>query len=110
MRPAPALQVIGLNGDGRASPLPALPLPCPAGNCVVLKPSEFSRSTEKVLAEVLPQYLDQVSRAWGGPSSYTQAEQGQTGPPGKTRVPTSILPPLGCGAMARPLSPQPLSL
>uniref|UniRef100_A0A8C7B298 Aldehyde dehydrogenase domain-containing protein n=1 Tax=Neovison vison TaxID=452646 RepID=A0A8C7B298_NEOVI len=37
-----------------------------AGNCVVLKPSEFSRSTEKVLAEVLPRYLDQVSRAWSG--------------------------------------------
>ncbi|XP_075404096.1 aldehyde dehydrogenase family 3 member B2 isoform X2 [Tenrec ecaudatus] len=30
-----------------------------AGNCVVLKPSEQSQSTEKVLAEVLPQYLDQ---------------------------------------------------
>lgn len=29
-----------------------------AGNCVVLKPSEVSRSTEKVLAEVLPRYLD----------------------------------------------------
>lgn len=32
----------------------------PAGNCVVLKPSEISQSTEKVLAEVLPRYLDQV--------------------------------------------------
>uniref|UniRef100_A0A8C9UKR9 Aldehyde dehydrogenase n=1 Tax=Spermophilus dauricus TaxID=99837 RepID=A0A8C9UKR9_SPEDA len=31
-----------------------------AGNCVVLKPSEISKSVEKVLAEVLPQYLDQV--------------------------------------------------
>ncbi|XP_025212008.1 aldehyde dehydrogenase family 3 member B2 isoform X1 [Theropithecus gelada] len=30
-----------------------------AGNCVVLKPSEISQGTEKVLAEVLPQYLDQ---------------------------------------------------
>lgn len=32
-----------------------------AGNCVVLKPSEVSSSIEKVLAEVLPRYLDQVS-------------------------------------------------
>uniref|UniRef100_A0A8C6CAX7 Aldehyde dehydrogenase 3 family member B1 n=1 Tax=Monodon monoceros TaxID=40151 RepID=A0A8C6CAX7_MONMO len=32
-----------------------------AGNCVVLKPSEISKSTEKVLAEVLPRYLDQSS-------------------------------------------------
>ncbi|XP_045414259.1 aldehyde dehydrogenase family 3 member B2-like isoform X3 [Lemur catta] len=32
-----------------------------AGNCVVLKPSEISKATEKVLAEVLPQYLDQSS-------------------------------------------------
>lgn len=53
-----------------------------AGNCVVLKPSEISKNTEKVLAELLPQYLDQVSMAlpikqlapphlcpgqWGGP-------------------------------------------
>lgn len=27
---------------------------------MVLKPSEISKSTEKVLAEVLPRYLDQV--------------------------------------------------
>uniref|UniRef100_A0A8C6G107 aldehyde dehydrogenase [NAD(P)(+)] n=1 Tax=Moschus moschiferus TaxID=68415 RepID=A0A8C6G107_MOSMO len=32
-----------------------------AGNCVVLKPSEISKSTEKVLAEVLPRYVDQSS-------------------------------------------------
>uniref|UniRef100_A0A2K6H0I3 Aldehyde dehydrogenase 3 family member B1 n=1 Tax=Propithecus coquereli TaxID=379532 RepID=A0A2K6H0I3_PROCO len=32
-----------------------------AGNCVVLKPSEISTSVEKVLAEVLPRYLDQSS-------------------------------------------------
>uniref|UniRef100_A0A8D2DZ98 Aldehyde dehydrogenase 3 family member B1 n=1 Tax=Sciurus vulgaris TaxID=55149 RepID=A0A8D2DZ98_SCIVU len=32
-----------------------------AGNCVVLKPSEISKSMEKVLAEVLPRYLDQRS-------------------------------------------------
>lgn len=37
----------------------------PAGNCVVLKPSEISKSVEKILAEVLPRYLDQVSRAVG---------------------------------------------
>uniref|UniRef100_A0A8C2RUB0 Aldehyde dehydrogenase domain-containing protein n=1 Tax=Capra hircus TaxID=9925 RepID=A0A8C2RUB0_CAPHI len=30
-----------------------------AGNCVVLKPSEISKNTEKVLAKVLPRYLDQ---------------------------------------------------
>lgn len=34
-----------------------------SGNCVVLKPSEISKNTEKVLAELLPQYLDQVSMA-----------------------------------------------
>ncbi|XP_006860902.1 PREDICTED: aldehyde dehydrogenase family 3 member B1 isoform X2 [Chrysochloris asiatica] len=40
-----------------------------AGNCVVLKPSEVSKSVEKVLAEVLPQYLDQscFSVVLGGP-------------------------------------------
>ncbi|KAM5248311.1 aldehyde dehydrogenase family 3 member B1 isoform 3-T3 [Ctenodactylus gundi] len=36
-----------------------------AGNCVVLKPSEISTSTEKVLAEVLPRYLDQSSPSFG---------------------------------------------
>lgn len=57
------------------SPSPSsCPSPGPhAGNCVVLKPSEISKNTEKVLAEVLPQYLDQVSRGrrspvgWAGP-------------------------------------------
>ncbi|KAB0338398.1 hypothetical protein FD754_024613, partial [Muntiacus muntjak] len=34
-----------------------------AGNCVVLKPSEISKTAEKVLAEVLPRYLDQGARA-----------------------------------------------
>ncbi|XP_029813230.1 aldehyde dehydrogenase family 3 member B2-like [Suricata suricatta] len=40
-----------------------------AGNCVVLKPSEISKGTENVLAEVLPQYLDQSCFAvvLGGP-------------------------------------------
>ncbi|XP_070215197.1 aldehyde dehydrogenase family 3 member B1 isoform X2 [Bos mutus] len=40
-----------------------------AGNCVVLKPSEISKNTEKVLAEVLPRYLDQSCFAvvLGGP-------------------------------------------
>ncbi|XP_039696589.1 aldehyde dehydrogenase family 3 member B1-like isoform X1 [Pteropus medius] len=40
-----------------------------AGNCVVLKPSEISQSTERVLAEVLPRYLDQscFAVALGGP-------------------------------------------
>ncbi|XP_043437767.1 aldehyde dehydrogenase family 3 member B1 isoform X4 [Prionailurus bengalensis] len=45
-----------------------------AGNCVVLKPSEFSRSTEKVLAEMLPRYLDQSCFAvvLGGPQEMGQ--------------------------------------
>ncbi|XP_040826692.1 aldehyde dehydrogenase family 3 member B2-like isoform X2 [Ochotona curzoniae] len=40
-----------------------------AGNCVVLKPSEISKGAEKVLAEVLPRYLDQSCFAvvLGGP-------------------------------------------
>lgn len=38
---------------------------------MVLKPSEISQGTEKVLAEVLPQYLDQVRVAlpWQCPAS-----------------------------------------
>ncbi|XP_057584177.1 aldehyde dehydrogenase family 3 member B2 isoform X2 [Hippopotamus amphibius kiboko] len=45
-----------------------------AGNCVVLKPSEISKSTEKVLAEVLPQYLDKSCFAvvLGGPEETGQ--------------------------------------
>ncbi|XP_035578737.1 aldehyde dehydrogenase family 3 member B1 isoform X3 [Zalophus californianus] len=45
-----------------------------AGNCVVLKPSEVSRSTEKILAEVLPRYLDQSCFAvvLGGPQETGQ--------------------------------------
>ncbi|XP_005864398.1 PREDICTED: aldehyde dehydrogenase family 3 member B2-like [Myotis brandtii] len=45
-----------------------------AGNCVVLKPSEISQGTEKVLAEVLPQYLDQSCFAvmLGGPEETGQ--------------------------------------
>ncbi|XP_029812914.1 aldehyde dehydrogenase family 3 member B1 [Suricata suricatta] len=45
-----------------------------AGNCVVLKPSEFSKSTEKVLADVLPRYLDQSCFAvvLGGPQETGQ--------------------------------------
>uniref|UniRef100_A0A452SGQ0 Aldehyde dehydrogenase n=1 Tax=Ursus americanus TaxID=9643 RepID=A0A452SGQ0_URSAM len=45
-----------------------------AGNCVVLKPSELSKGTEKVLAEVLPQYLDQSCFAvvLGGPQETRQ--------------------------------------
>uniref|UniRef100_A0A8C8ZAF9 Aldehyde dehydrogenase 3 family member B1 n=1 Tax=Prolemur simus TaxID=1328070 RepID=A0A8C8ZAF9_PROSS len=39
-----------------------------AGNCVVLKPSEISSSMEKVLAEVLPRYLDQGALVWAGSS------------------------------------------
>ncbi|KAM5225045.1 aldehyde dehydrogenase family 3 member B1-like isoform 2-T3 [Hipposideros larvatus] len=45
-----------------------------AGNCVVLKPSEISQGTGKVLAEVLPQYLDQSCFAvvLGGPEETQQ--------------------------------------
>ncbi|XP_047372889.1 aldehyde dehydrogenase family 3 member B2-like [Sciurus carolinensis] len=45
-----------------------------AGNCVILKPSEISKGTEKVLAEVLPQYLDQSCFAvvLGGPEETRQ--------------------------------------
>lgn len=45
-----------------------------AGNCVVLKPSEVSKSTEKVLVEVLPRYLDQSCFAvvLGGPEKTGQ--------------------------------------
>ncbi|GAB1301976.1 Aldehyde dehydrogenase family 3 member B2 [Apodemus speciosus] len=45
-----------------------------AGNCVVLKPSEISKNTEKVLAELLPQYLDQscFTVVLGGPEETGQ--------------------------------------
>ncbi|XP_004618542.2 aldehyde dehydrogenase family 3 member B1 [Sorex araneus] len=45
-----------------------------AGNCVVLKPSEVSKSVEKVLAEVLPRYLDPscFAVALGGPEETAQ--------------------------------------
>nr|XP_003419438.2 aldehyde dehydrogenase family 3 member B1 isoform X4 [Loxodonta africana] len=45
-----------------------------AGNCVVLKPSEISKNVERVLAEVLPQYLDQSCFAvvLGGPEETGQ--------------------------------------
>ncbi|XP_054426496.1 aldehyde dehydrogenase family 3 member B1 [Pteronotus mesoamericanus] len=45
-----------------------------AGNCVVLKPSEISGNTGKVLAEVLPRYLDQSCFAvvTGGPKEVQQ--------------------------------------
>ncbi|NXQ85852.1 AL3B1 dehydrogenase, partial [Nyctibius grandis] len=32
-----------------------------AGNCVIVKPSEMTKNTEKLMAEVLPSYLDKVS-------------------------------------------------
>ncbi|XP_066243724.1 aldehyde dehydrogenase family 3 member B1 [Saccopteryx leptura] len=45
-----------------------------AGNCVVLKPSEISKNTEKALVEVLPRYLDQSCFAvvQGGPEETQQ--------------------------------------
>uniref|UniRef100_A0A8D0GVJ8 Aldehyde dehydrogenase 3 family member B2 n=1 Tax=Sphenodon punctatus TaxID=8508 RepID=A0A8D0GVJ8_SPHPU len=36
-----------------------------AGNCVIVKPSEISSCTEKLLAELLPTYLDQESPDFG---------------------------------------------
>ncbi|XP_051823653.1 aldehyde dehydrogenase family 3 member B2-like isoform X1 [Antechinus flavipes] len=44
-----------------------------AGNCVVLKPSEVSKSMEQVIAEVLPRYLDQncFATVLGGPREAT---------------------------------------
>lgn len=51
-----------LEGAGTGLPTFTSPL-TPSGNCVVLKPSEISKNTEKVLAELLPQYLDQVGMA-----------------------------------------------
>lgn len=32
-----------------------------AGNCVILKPSEVSQATSKLIAEMIPKYLDNVS-------------------------------------------------
>nr|XP_023964026.1 aldehyde dehydrogenase family 3 member B1 [Chrysemys picta bellii] len=45
-----------------------------AGNCVIIKPSEISSSTEKLLAETLPSYLDKDCFAvvTGGPAETTQ--------------------------------------
>nr|KAF6281685.1 hypothetical protein mPipKuh1_010217 [Pipistrellus kuhlii] len=38
-----------------------------AGNCVMLKPSEVSKNTEKILVEMLPRYLDRaaITRFYG---------------------------------------------
>nr|XP_048710007.1 aldehyde dehydrogenase family 3 member B1-like isoform X3 [Caretta caretta] len=45
-----------------------------AGNCVIIKPSEISSSTEKLVAEMLPSYLDKDCFAvvTGGPAETTQ--------------------------------------
>uniref|UniRef100_A0A674JIM5 Aldehyde dehydrogenase domain-containing protein n=1 Tax=Terrapene triunguis TaxID=2587831 RepID=A0A674JIM5_9SAUR len=45
-----------------------------AGNCVIIKPSEISSSTEKLVAETLPRYLDKDCFAvvTGGPAETTQ--------------------------------------
>uniref|UniRef100_A0A8D1X492 Aldehyde dehydrogenase family 3 member A2 n=1 Tax=Sus scrofa TaxID=9823 RepID=A0A8D1X492_PIG len=37
----------------------ALPTLCSLGNAVIIKPSEISENTAKILAKLLPQYLDQ---------------------------------------------------
>lgn len=36
---------------------------CVLGNAVVVKPSEVSEHTSQLIADILPQYLDQVSVA-----------------------------------------------
>ncbi|XP_078512362.1 aldehyde dehydrogenase family 3 member B1-like [Lissotriton helveticus] len=45
-----------------------------AGNCAILKPSELSRSVEKLVSDLLPRYLDQECFAvvCGGPQEITQ--------------------------------------
>ncbi|KAM9147346.1 aldehyde dehydrogenase family 3 member B1-like isoform 2-T2 [Pangshura tecta] len=45
-----------------------------AGNCVIIKPSEISSSTEKLVAETLPSYLEKDCFAvvTGGPAEMTQ--------------------------------------
>nr|KAF6281686.1 hypothetical protein mPipKuh1_010217 [Pipistrellus kuhlii] len=45
-----------------------------AGNCVMLKPSEVSKNTEKILVEMLPRYLDRSCFAvvLGGPEETGQ--------------------------------------
>ncbi|XP_040112404.1 aldehyde dehydrogenase family 3 member B1-like [Oryx dammah] len=59
--------LVGALAAGERTPPPSCPLP-------VLKPSEISKSTEKVLAEVLPRYLDQSCFAvvLGGPEETGQ--------------------------------------
>lgn len=87
----PGLMILHKEGfqssvEGASTSLPSLlPHWLLSGNCVVLKPSEISKNTEKVLAELLPQYLDQVSMTlpikqlasphpcasqWGGPPAW----------------------------------------
>uniref|UniRef100_A0A673TEF5 Aldehyde dehydrogenase domain-containing protein n=1 Tax=Suricata suricatta TaxID=37032 RepID=A0A673TEF5_SURSU len=56
-----------------------------AGNCVVLKPSEISKGTENVLAEVLPQYLDQ------GPRALPEAPLPRAEPPPVPAAPTVLV-------------------
>lgn len=96
--PEGGVQVGGVNRDGSGSPSPSShpAPPCPAGNCVVLKPSEISKNTEKVLAEVLPRYLNQVSRGRQAPWA------GQD--------PTSNLTLTSCGLYGHGQATVPLSL
>lgn len=35
-----------------------------AGNCAILKPSEIASNTEKLLADLIPKYLDKVRFDW----------------------------------------------
>uniref|UniRef100_A0A8D0GTN5 Aldehyde dehydrogenase n=1 Tax=Sphenodon punctatus TaxID=8508 RepID=A0A8D0GTN5_SPHPU len=65
-----------------------------AGNCVIVKPSEISSCTEKLLAELLPTYLDQDCYAvvTGGPQETSQLLENKfdyiffTGSPGVGKI------------------------
>lgn len=35
-----------------------------AGNCVIIKPSEVSSSVAKIIGELIPKYLDNVSKPY----------------------------------------------
>jgi len=66
--------LIGAIAAGKAEPIPCLQdvsstcqgggtrcwLDLPPGNCVIIKPSELTKNSEKLMEEVLPKYLDKV--------------------------------------------------
>lgn len=66
--------LIGAIAAGEAEPVPCLQdagstcqgwgthcwLNLPPGNCAIIKPSELTKNSEKLMEEVLPKYLDKV--------------------------------------------------